>query len=59
MACHAGVMSADHPLQPDRTNVVAIAQHPRYQHTEWSMTERIAHRQEQVLHHLGVWEDES
>lgn len=52
-------MPADHPLQSDRTNVVSLAQHPRYQHAEWSMTERIAHRQEQVLHHLGVWEDES
>ncbi|MDO1477211.1 hypothetical protein [Rhodococcus ruber] len=52
-------MPADRNQQADRQNVVALAQHPRYQHAEWSLTERIAHRQEQVLHHLGVWEDES
>lgn len=52
-------MPADQPLQPDYPNVVDLAQHPRYQHAEWSMTERIAHRQEQMLHHLGVWEGES
>lgn len=57
--CHAGVMPDDPNPQLDSRNVVALAQHPRYQHAEWSMTERIVHRQEQVLHHLGVWEGES
>ncbi|MGJ5667823.1 hypothetical protein QLG13_08135 [Rhodococcus aetherivorans] len=52
-------MPDDPNPQLDSRNVVALAQHPRYQHAEWSMTERIVHRQEQVLHHLGVWEGES
>lgn len=48
--CNSEIMPAD-AQQPDHPTVVSLAQHPRYQHVEWSVTERLVRRQEQVLRH--------
>ncbi|MCZ1075109.1 hypothetical protein [Rhodococcus sp. A5(2022)] len=39
-------------------DVIPLAGHPRYHHVDWTVSERLERRQELVLQHLGIWEDD-
>ncbi|MDV6292841.1 hypothetical protein ACWEQV_18080 [Rhodococcus aetherivorans] len=55
--CDAEKMPTD-PIVYPPANVIALAQHPRYQHADWTISERLVRRQELVLQHLGVCGDD-